>query len=100
MTEHYIELSLSDICHAVRLQEPAFVELVEHGIIKPIGKNRTEWCFDLTMVSIAKRALRLHRDLELEWEAVALIVELIEERDRLRSENEQLAQRLHRFLQY
>ena len=99
MATSYVELSLTDICHEVQLSEQIFVELVEHGIVKPIGKKQADWCFNLTMVSTAKRALRLHTDLQLEWSAVALIVELIEERDRLQSENDQLQQRLHRFLQ-
>ena len=98
MNDHYLELSLVDICEAVELPEQTFVELVEHGIIRPGGRQPSEWSFDLTMVSIAKRALRLHRDLDLDWAAVAVIVDLIEERDRLQAENEQLRQRLQRFL--
>lgn len=98
MIEQYITLSLDDICQAVELPEQSFVELVEHGIITPVGELPSQWSFDLTMVSIAKRASRLHRDLELDWAAIAVIVELIEERDSLKFENDALKQRLQRFL--
>ena len=98
MNNHYIALSLVELCEAVELPEQTFVELVEHGIISPSGDSPSEWTFDLTMVGIAKRASRLHRDLELDWAAIAVIVELLDERDSLKSENSALKQRLQRFL--
>lgn len=49
-------------------------------------------------MSIVRRATRLHRDLELDWAAVALVENLIEEREQLIMENEVLTQRLQRFL--
>ena len=99
MHDHYIELTLADICQAVELPEQVFVELVKHDIVCPTGEQASEWSFDVTMVSIARRAVRLHRDLELDWPAIAVIVDLIEQRDRLQSENELLRQRLSRFLE-
>jgi chaperone modulatory protein CbpM len=98
MNDSFIELSMTDMCEAVKLPEQTFVELVEHGIIIPSGEHPSVWSFDLTMLSVAKRATRLHRDLELDWEAVALIVELIEERNQLQAENTALKQRLQRFV--
>jgi chaperone modulatory protein CbpM len=50
------------------------------------------------MISTARRAMRLQRDLQLEWSAVALVLELLEDRDRLRVENAMLQRRLQRFL--
>ncbi|RZI70989.1 MAG: chaperone modulatory protein CbpM, partial [Rubrivivax sp.] len=46
-----------------------------------------------------KRAVKLHQELELEWEGVALALELLEEVQHLRSENTMLRQRLGRFTQ-
>ncbi|MNM95603.1 Chaperone modulatory protein CbpM [compost metagenome] len=48
---------------------------------------------------LAKRAAKLHHDLQLEWEGVALALELLEEVQQLRSENSMLRQRLGRFVQ-
>jgi len=98
MNDYYIDLSLDDICEAVELPQQTFVELVEHGIVRPKGELPSEWLFDLTMVSLAKRASRLHRDLDLDWAAIAIIVELVEDRELLKAENDALRQRLQRFL--
>lgn len=98
MTDHYFKMSLSDICLAVQLPETVFVELVRHDIVHPAGEAPEEWVFDTTMVEIAKRAARLHRDFELDWPAVAVIEELIEQREQLQSENDLLRRQLQRFL--
>jgi chaperone modulatory protein CbpM len=74
------------------------LEIVEHGIIIPDGETPEDWLFDLQMISTARRAMRLQRDLQLEWSAVALVLELLEDRDRLRVENAMLQRRLQRFL--
>ncbi len=99
MSDHTVELNLNDMCNAIELPKQTFFKLVEHGILEPKGKDPAEWSFDLTMVSIAKRANRLHQDLQLNWAAVAIVIELIEEREQLQTENEALNQRLKRFLQ-
>ena len=99
MNDHTVELNLNDICDAIELPKQTFIKLVEHGILEPKGEEPAHWSFDLTMVCIAKRAKRLHQDLQLNWAAVAIVVELIEEREQLQAENEVLNQRLQRFLQ-
>lgn len=48
---------------------------------------------------MTKRAVKLHQELELEWEGVALALELLQEVQQLRSENNMLKQRLGRFIQ-
>lgn len=98
MTEHYFKLSLTDICLAVELPEAVFVELVQHEILRPVGAVPEQWEFDAAMVSVAKRAARLHRDLELDWAAVAVVEKLIEQREQLQSENQLLRRQLQRFL--
>lgn len=98
MNEQYITLSLADICEAVELPEQTFVELIDNGIISPLRYEDAEWIFDLRTVSIARRATRLHRDLDLEWAAIAVIVDLLQERDELRAEVTSLQRRLERFL--
>jgi chaperone modulatory protein CbpM len=99
MNDNHVELTLDDMCDAVELPQQTFIKLVEHGILNPRGEQPAEWTFDLTMVSIARKATRLHRDLALNWAAVAIVVDLIEEREQLQAENEALNQQLQRFLQ-
>lgn len=99
MSNIYTTLTLTEVCEAVELSPPTFIRLVELGILEPEGETPDEWSFDLRMVSIAKRATRIRRDLKLSWNAVAIVVELIDEREQLLLENEVLNQRLQRFLQ-
>ncbi|MEX2132233.1 MAG: chaperone modulator CbpM [Pseudohongiellaceae bacterium] len=99
MAEYYLELSLQELCDAMEMPEQMCFELVEHGILAPRGGVPDDWIFDLHMVGIARRATRLHRDLALDWSAVALVVDLLEQRDILRLENRLLQQRLGRFLE-
>jgi chaperone modulatory protein CbpM len=96
--DYVMNLRLVDACHALELASTQVLEIVEHGIIIPVGETPEDWLFDLQMISTARRAMRLQRDLQLEWSAVALVLELIEERDRLRAENAMLQRQLQRFL--
>lgn len=96
--DYVMNMRLVDACHALELASAQVLEIVEHGIIIPVGETPDEWLFDLQMISTARRAMRLQRDLQLEWSAVALVLELIEDRDRLRAENAMLQRRLQRFL--
>ena len=98
MTDYLIELSLTEVCHAVQLPEHDFMEMVEYGIVVPLGDDPADWSFTMQMVGIARQACRLHRDLDLEWSAVALVVDLLEQRDKLQHENQMLKSRLDRFL--
>jgi chaperone modulatory protein CbpM len=98
MSDNHIEISLSEICQAVELSEQKFAQLVENDIVQVKGADPSVWVFDITMVSIAKRAVRLHRDLDLDWSAISVIVELIEQRDQLTIENESLRRQLQRFV--
>lgn len=94
----YILMRLTEVCAELNLPRDACVELVEQGIVQPEGRKPEEWTFDITMVSVIRRATRLRRDLDLDWSAVAMVVNLLEERDQLKAELETLQQRLDRFL--
>ena len=74
------------------------IEIVEHGILEPQGKQPKDWRFTDYELALAKRAAKLRRDLELEWEGVALALDLLEEVQQLRAENRMLKQRLGRLV--
>jgi chaperone modulatory protein CbpM len=96
-TEYSASLHLHDACQAVGMPATEFIEIVSLGILAPTGDSPETWVFDLHMISTARRALRLQRDLHLDWEAVALVLDLLVERDRLRDENAQLLRQLQRL---
>ena len=93
-----VELTLKEVCEITDLPSEVLIMIVEEGILEPKGKSPNEWSFDIYMLSIAKRASRLHRDFGIEWTGIPLYLDMIEELEKLRSENKMLKQRLGRFL--
>ena len=67
-------------------------------IREPQGAQPREWRFTDYELALAKRAAKLRRDLDLEWEGVALALDLLEEVRELRAENLMLKQRLGRLV--
>lgn len=96
--EYSVHINLSDACGEIGTESKQVFAIVESGIIDPQGNAPDEWLFDLDMICRAKRAIRLQRDLHMDWSAVALLVSLLDERDRLRADNDQLRLQLQRFM--
>jgi chaperone modulatory protein CbpM len=97
-TESSASLYLHDACHALGIPADQIMEIVALGIVEPAGDSPDSWEFDLHMLSTARRAQRLQRDLHLDWEAVALVVDLLQEREQLQQENALLRRQLQRLL--
>lgn len=93
-----VELSLNEVCEIAELPTEILITIVEEGVLEPKGASPEEWCFDSTMLSIAKRAARLHRDFDIEWTGIPLYLDMIEEMEKLRAKNKTLRQQLNRFL--
>lgn len=74
-------LSLQELCRFCQADEAWVIELVEHGVLSPVGGQRSNWQFVGTSIVRAKKARRLNRDLGINAAGVALVIDLIEERD-------------------
>ncbi len=99
MTTSTVTITLEEFCSSQGVSRTALLEMVEYDVVQPTGGHgEQDWKFDCSSVQWAKRALRLKRDLELDWVAVAILVDLMRERESLARENEQLRLRLQRFL--
>ncbi|MBA1321931.1 chaperone modulator CbpM [Pseudomonas plecoglossicida] len=94
-----VQLDMRTLCQEADITADWVIEIVEHGIVQPSGRTPEDWLFDDRAPVTLKRAVKLHQELELEWEGVALALELLEEVQHLRSENSMLRQRLGRFTQ-
>ena len=92
-TSYY--LTLTEVTQSIHLSEQALITIVEHGIVQPRGRRPADWRFDPPMVTTLRKACRLQRDLELDWAGTALALELLEQVQTLREDN----QRLQRLLQ-
>ena len=93
-----VQLDMERFCEEAGIPATYVIEIVEHGIIEPQGRTPDVWRFDDYELAIAQRATKLHNDLEMEWEGVALSLDQIEEVQQLRAENQRLKQQLGRFV--
>jgi chaperone modulatory protein CbpM len=83
--------TVEELCQSCNVEADWIVELVEHGVVEPIGPARSDWRFaSISIVRVAK-AKRLGRDLELSPSGLALVLELLDEIDELRSRLESSA---------
>jgi chaperone modulatory protein CbpM len=86
--EETVELSLADLCQACRLSAEQVLELVEEGIVEPVGRGVSHWRFAGASVRRVHCAVQLRRDLGVNWAGAALALDLLDElnwlRDRLR----------------
>ncbi len=98
MSTLVVELDMKEFCQVVDMSPAFVIEIVEHGILEPQGGKPDEWLFDTYALSVARRAAKLHHDLAMELDGVALALELLEELEQVRGENRMLKQRLGRFL--
>ena len=90
--------SFQELCNITALPSQTIIEIVDHGIIEPEGTDPETWLFNTQMVSVTRKALRLHNDLEIDWSGIALVISLLEELEEIRHENQQLKAQLNRFI--
>jgi chaperone modulatory protein CbpM len=85
LLDEHTELSLNEFCHACSRQEEWVVELVEEGVLEPIGGDRKRWQFSAASLQRAHITLRLQRDLGINLAGIALTLDLLDEIETLRA---------------
>jgi chaperone modulatory protein CbpM len=78
--------TLDDLCLACSVDAAWIVEMVQHGVIDPIGRDRSDWRFTAVAIVVVAKAKRLERDLGLNPPGVALALQLLAEIDDLRAQ--------------
>jgi chaperone modulatory protein CbpM len=76
--------SLAALCQASGARRAQVLALVAEGLLQPEGAQPEDWRFDSAALPRTRRALRLARDLALALSAVALVIDLLDEIERLR----------------
>ncbi|MNY74035.1 chaperone-modulator protein CbpM [compost metagenome] len=71
--------------------------MLEYEIIQPQNPTEEQWNFDIKQLQRLKTAIRLQRDLEVNLAGVALVLDLLEEMERLKSRTIFLEQQLDHF---
>lgn len=82
--EEQTELTLADLCRACAVHAEYIIELVEEGVLAPVGDEPVCWRFSGTHMHRATVALRLQRDLGINLAGVALALQLLDEVEALR----------------
>jgi chaperone modulatory protein CbpM len=99
MSDIVLEVSLQELCIQEGITETMVIEVVEHGIAEPlIGNDINDWVFELNSVHWMKKAIRLYHDLDIDWVSIAIVIDLLQQKDVLLRENERLKMQLDRFV--
>ncbi|WJG10782.1 chaperone modulator CbpM [Aliiglaciecola sp. LCG003] len=99
MTDITLYISIQDLCDSERIEQAVVVDIVEYGIASPIRADEDEaYVFDVENAYWLKKALQLKKELEIDWVATALAIELMKQNEVLRRENQSLQQKLQRFI--
>lgn len=93
--EEELELSLTELTRACRVNADFVVELVDEGIIEPVDPRQPRWRFSGQSLVRLRRAVNLHRDLELNLAGVALALDLLTEIETLQARLERLSRERH-----
>ena len=84
------ELSLNELCRACSSSADWIIELVEEGILEPVGYQQiqwqqTQWRFSAESLQRARTAMRLQHDLGINLAGIAVVLDLLEEIDNLQA---------------
>lgn len=93
-------LTFHDFCAICGAEEQYVIEMVEMGILEPEGKTSPNWQFSLVQMLRFQKAQRLHTDLKLNLQGVALGLELLDEIKQLRQDIKLLEHQLKLITQY
>jgi len=78
-------LTLDEFSRVCAVERRQIIELVDEGVLVPIGTQVAEWRLPGDSLRRAQTAVRLQRDLGVNLAGVALALDLMDELERLRS---------------
>lgn len=84
--EDLTELTLIDLCRACAAEADLIIDLVDEGVLLPVGEAPEYWRFTGLHMHRAKVAVRLQRDLGVNLAGAALALQLMDEMQALRAQ--------------
>lgn len=81
--DEQVTFTLRELSHACGVRTELIIEMVDEGVIEPAGRPEPEWRFHGHALVRAQRALRLARDLDINWPGAALALDLLDELERM-----------------
>jgi chaperone modulatory protein CbpM len=99
MSSASFQISVHELCECEDITESTLIAAVEHEIVAPVaGQQASEWVFETAHVVWIRKAIHQRQDLDLEWVAIAMLIDLLREKEQLEQANQALKLRLRRFL--
>ncbi len=86
-------LTLGELSRACTAHAEWIIELVDEGILEPTGSDIAHWRFSGASLHRAHTTMRLQRDLGINLAGAALVLDLVEEIETLRSQLQVLNRR-------
>ena len=78
-------LTLVQLCRACGARAEQVTEWVDEGALEPEGSDPGEWRFAASSLRRARMAARLARDFEIGAPGIALVLDLLDEIERLKT---------------
>ncbi len=80
------EYSLEELCHHNSFSTEFIIQCVDYGIAEVEGEEAVEWKFSPVLLQRLQRAHRLQRDLDINFTGLAVVLDLLDEMEELKSE--------------
>ena len=84
LLDEAMELTLSQLARSCATNAEWLIQLVEEGILVPSGRQQSQWRFSGICIHRVHRVQRLQRDLRVNLPGSALVLDMLEEVERLR----------------
>jgi len=88
-------LTLGQLGRICALQAESIIAMVEEGILDPEGEGPASWRFSGRSVTHVRIVVRLERDLGINLAGAAVVLDLLQRLNRLRSKVDALQSELH-----
>ena len=71
-------LTFEEVCRVIQADDQLIMQFVEYHIIQPKGTSKLNWQFDDLALKRAQLARNFYYDLEVNFEGIALLIDLLE----------------------
>ena len=78
-----MEITIVELCRSCAVDTDLVEAMIDEGILEPVGKRGTDWCFSYISVKRTLTVIRLQRDLGVTLAGAALAIELLDRLERL-----------------
>ena len=85
ITDDQIMLNLVQLCNKCNLSPDLIIEMVEEGIVDPIGTSKTKWRFSFSELENVRKIIRIRNDLKVNLARAALALQLLDRIEQLES---------------